>query len=164
MVTPMISSKTKTASAAVAGAVVLAFGAYTIGSQSGDGSATAAQETTDTTPSALDRPGKEDRVIRREFRRHHQEMFSDTAKKLGVERADLRKALRDVHEQQRKEFTKLLADKLGVDESKVKEALPDRPKMKFRRLHRPPGAPAGPPGPPPGPGMGAPMPAPPVGP
>jgi hypothetical protein len=161
MVTPMISSKTKTASAAVAGAVVLAFGAYTVGSQAGDGSATAAQETTDTTPSALDRPGKEDRVIRREFRRHRQEMFSGVAKKLGVERADLRKALRDVQEQQRREFTKLLADKLGVDESKVKEALPERPRMKFRRLHRPPGAPAGPP---PGPGMGAPMPPPPAGP
>jgi ClpA/ClpB-like protein len=51
----------------------------------------------------------------------------DLAKALGVDAADVRKAL-DAYEQARRdEFAQKLADKLGIDVDKVKDALPHHP-------------------------------------
>lgn len=154
IVTLVISAQTKKASAAFAGAVVLASGAYAVGSQSGDGSANANQAGGNGPMGAgpagygPPQPGQ----MRRQFRRDHRQVFSGLAKQLGVKEADLRKALTEIRKEQRDDFAKKLADKLGVDEAKVKKALPDRPKA--GRAGRgfggpPPGGPPG--GPPPGP-------------
>jgi biotin operon repressor len=151
----MISSQTKKATAAFAGAVVLASGAYAVGSTSGDGSATANQtgqagQAAPPGPYGAQGHGPP-RQLRREFRKDRMEVFSGLAKQLGVKEADLRKAMQEIRKEQRDDFVKKLADKLGVSEAKVKKALPDRPKMS-RRFHGPPpgAAPGAPPaGPPP---------------
>ena len=88
--------------------------------------------------------------MRRQFRQHRVEIFSDLAKKLGVKEADLRKAMKEIRQEQRNDFTKKLARKLGIAESKVDDALPDRPKMgKGGRGFGgpPPGGPGAPPPP-----------------
>ena len=162
MVTPgpgivsiVISSQTKKASAAFVGAVVLASGAYAVGSTSGDGEATANQsyqapQGAPPGPYVMGGPPAPGQM-RRQFRHDRLEMFSGLAKELGVKEADLRKAMREIRKEQRDLFVKKLADKLGVPEAKVKKALPDRPKM-TRRFHGPPpaGAPQAPAPPPPG--------------
>lgn len=156
----VISAQTKKASAAFVGAVVLASGAYAVGSTSGDGSATANQ-TGQADPYGM--PGKGQRPngpMRREFRRDHSEMFAGLAKELGVKEADLRKALTAIRKEQRDDFAEKLADKLGLSAAKVKKALPDRPKaLKGGRGFGgpPPGGRGGPGGPP-----GGPPPAPPA--
>ncbi len=144
MVVLVISSQTKKASAAFAGAVVLASGAYAVGSQSGDGSASAnpdRQAMRGGPSGAYGTPGNGQ--MRREFRRHRREMLSGLAKQLGVKEADLRKALTEIRKERRDDFAAKLAKKLGVSEAKVKEALPDRPKRGGRGFGGPP--PGGPP-------------------
>ncbi len=138
----VISPQTKKASAAFAGAVVLASGAYAVGSQSGDGSATANQggATAAAGPNGYGPPPNGQ--MRQRFRQERGQMLSALAKKLGVSQADLRKAMRDVRTQQRRDFSKLLARKLGIAESKVTDALPARPKGDH---HRGFGGPGGPP-------------------
>ena len=161
MVEPVISAQTKKASAAFAGAVVLASGAYAVGSQSGDGSANANQAgangpTAGGPPGPYGAPGNgQMRREFRRFRRDHKQMFSSLAKQLGVKEADLRKALTEIRKEQRDDFAEKLAKKLGVSEAKVKKALPDRPKAgrAGRGFGGPPpgmrGAPGKPPGGPP---------------
>jgi len=151
-VTLVISAQTKKASAAFAGAVVLASGAYAVGSQSGDGSANANQAGA-SGPMAGGPPGAHGAgppsgQMRREFRRQHRQMFANLAKQLGVEEADLRKALTEIRKERRDDFTAKLAKKLGISEAKVKQALPERPKGggRGRGFGGPP-----PGGPPPGP-------------
>jgi len=146
----VISAQTKKASAAFAGAVVLASGAYAVGSQSGDGSASAnpdRQSMRGGPAGPYGMPGNGQ--MRREFRRHRTEMFSELAKQLGVKEADLRKALKEIRKEQRDDFAAKLSKKLGVSEAKVKEAMPDRPRLKHRFGGLPPGGPP-PGGPPPG--------------
>ena len=144
MVMVVISAQTKKASAAFVGAVVLASGAYAVGSTSGDGSATANQAGhghggQPPAPTAMPGNGPPAQM-RRQFRHDRMEIFSGLAKELGVKEADLRKAMTEIRKEQRDDFVKKLADKLGVSEAKVKKALPDRPKM------RPVGFGGGPPG------------------
>jgi hypothetical protein len=133
MVWLVISSQTKKASAAFVGAVVLASGAYAVGSTSGDGSATASQTGQAGQagpPGPYGAPGNPPNgQMRREFRQDRLEMVSGLAKQLGVKEADLRKALTEIRKEQRDDFAAKLAKKLGVSEAKVKEALPDRPKF-----------------------------------
>lgn len=147
----MISSQTSKAAAAFAGAVVLASGAYAIGSQSGDGSANAnadraAGPMAGGPPGPYGAPGNPGQM-RREFRRGRRQMFSGLAKELGVKEADLRTALKEIRKEQRDDFAKKLAAKLGISEAKVKAALPDRPRggPGRRGFGGPP--PGGPPGP-----------------
>lgn len=152
-VTLVISSQTKKASAAFVGAVVLASGAYAIGSTSGDGSATAnqtGQSGQAGPPGPYGAPGTPPRQLRGQFRRDRLEMLSGLAKQLGVKEADLRKAMQEIRKEQRDDFVAKLAKKLGVSEAKVKKALPDRP-----RVHRFRGGPGGPGGK----GFGGPPPA-----
>ncbi len=146
----MISAQTKKATAAFAGAVVLASGAYAVGSQSGDGSANANQANANGPmaggpPGPYGMPGNGQ--MRRHFRQERRQMFSSLAKELGVKEADLRKALTEIRKERRDDFATKLAKKLGISEAKVKQALPDRPKGgPGRGFHGP-----GPGGPPPGP-------------
>jgi len=158
MVMVVISAQTKKASAAFVGAVVLASGAYAVGSTSGDGSATANQAGQQGPAGAPPGPyGMQGNgppaQMRRQFRHDRLEIFSGLAKELGVKEADLKKAMREIRKEQRDDFAKKLADKLGVSEAKVKKALPDRPKIvrRFKGPHGGPGAPAPPAGPPPAP-------------
>ena len=148
----VISAQTKKASAAFVGAVVLASGAYAVGSTSGDGSATANQAGQAGQPGPYGKQGNGPPAqMRRQFRHDRMEIFSGLAKELGVKEADLKKAMREIRKEQRDHFVKKLADKLGVSEAKVQKALPDGPKMvrRFRGPHGGPGAPAPPAGPPP---------------
>ena len=131
MVMVVISAQTKKASAAFVGAVVLASGAYAVGSTSGDGSATANQTGQAGQPGPYGMPGNGPPAqMRRQFRHDRLEIFSGLAKELGVKEADLRKAMREIRKEQRDDFAEKLADKLGVSEAKVKKALPDRPKIR----------------------------------
>jgi hypothetical protein len=147
MVMVVISAQTKKASAAFVGAVVLASGAYAVGSTSGDGEATAnqaGQAGPAGQPGPYGAPGNGQGPrgqFRREFRRDHDQMFSGVAKELGVKEADLKKALTEIRKEQRDDLVKKLADKLGVSEAKVKKAFPDRPKMRGFRAG--PGRPGG---------------------
>jgi hypothetical protein len=131
----MIRGKQTTAVALV-GAVALASGAYTLGTQS-DGSANAANKANATPPYGYGvgpRPG---------FRGGPRPGFDQLADKLGVSEADLRAALEDIgadHEKLRDQFASELADALGIDESKVTAALdkarperPDRPRLRAPR-------------------------------
>jgi hypothetical protein len=160
--TLVISAQTKKATAAFAGAVVLASGAYAVGSQSGDGSANANQTNANGPmaggpPGPYGMPGNPPsgttrRQMRQHFRQERRQMFSSLAKQLGVKEADLRKALTEIRKEQRDDFAAKLAKKLGISEAKVKQALPDRPHGGPGRGFHGPG-PGGPPpgGPPPGP-------------
>ena len=124
----VISSQTKKASAAFAGAVVLASGAYAVGSQSGDGSATANPNGGPMAAGPAGYGPPQAGQMRRHFRQHRRQMLSSLAKELGVKEADLRKALTEIRKERRDDFAAKLAKKLGISEAKVKQALPDRPK------------------------------------
>jgi transcriptional regulator with XRE-family HTH domain len=95
----------------LAGAVGLASAAYGIGTQAGDGSATA---------------DSQNGAAARGFDHGPPPGFNDLADKLGVDADKLAQALRDFHEQnegqERTQFAKALADALGVSVDKVNEA------------------------------------------
>ncbi len=138
-----MSRRAKTQAGALAAAVVLASGAYALGSQAGDGSATA-KDTNGTSTNANAGP--------RDVFFHVGPPpgrgtgggpgfaffgLGRLADDLGVKRADLAKALRELRNEQsqvdpRDEFSKLLADELGVDQSKVDDAL-DAVQEKLRK-------------------------------
>ena len=124
----------RTTAAVLAGAALLASGAYAIGNEQGDGGAIAASsraaDSAEFRP-MLERapgppPGARDRFVRRApaafpLRR--------TARKLGVTTAQLRAALRDVRPERpsRMPLFDGLADKLGVSEDELRDA--------FEQLH-----------------------------
>jgi transcriptional regulator with XRE-family HTH domain len=95
----------------LAGAVGLASAAYGIGTQEGDGTATA---------------DSQNGTAARGFDHGPPPGFSDLADKLGVDADKLAQALRDFHEQERGDmrtaFAQSLADALGVSVDKVNQA------------------------------------------
>jgi DNA-binding transcriptional MerR regulator len=110
----------------VAGAVGLASAAYGIGSQTGDGLATAGS-------GASGNPTAE-----RGFDHGPPPGFDDLADALGVDADELDQALRDFHEQQgsdaRNEFAGSLAEALGISADTVNDAfaeIEDRHKTRF---------------------------------
>jgi hypothetical protein len=119
----MTNRKTKMA-IVLTGAVALASGAYALGSQAGDGAATAADRTNgdDERPALVhafrgggppDGPGPFG--------------LDGLADKLGVDESDLREAMRDVRPADPPkppgDFAEILADELGIEQSKVEDAL-----------------------------------------
>lgn len=107
---------------AVTGAVVLASGAYALGSQIGDGSASASgQGATEVRYGHGFGPG----------RPGMRPGFDALADRLGVAEDDLRKALEDIATEHKTDFAQRLADALSLDRAKVEQALekarPERP-------------------------------------
>jgi transcriptional regulator with XRE-family HTH domain len=96
----------------LAGAVGLASAAYGIGTQSGDGTATAARG---------------DLNSQRSFERGAPPGLDELADTIGVEASELEDAMRDFHEQEHKDgrtaFAEALAKSLGKDASEVSDAL-----------------------------------------
>jgi len=131
----MTSSSKKTAGA-LAGAVTLAFGAYTIGSQADDGSALADTASTAAAPTtANSRPSFVGRS-------RGAGTFDDLATKLGVEKSALRRALVDVRQELPRKSGRTdraddLAKELGLSSEKVQSALETlRPTRDERREDR----------------------------
>lgn len=118
----MTSSK-KTVALALTGAVALASGAYALGSQAGDGDASAARSSNSTQPAAPPYGGPPGRW------HGPRPDLSGLADRLGVDEADLRAALEDIRadrpdpQKLRDDFAKELADALGIDVAKVTAAL-----------------------------------------
>jgi hypothetical protein len=126
-----MTPRTKKTAAALTGALVLASGAYALGSQAGGGSALAG----DTNQAGVrgtgyglgPGPGH------RGFRGGPRQALADAARQLGVSEAELLAALRKLRDEKRGEldalrdaFAKQLAAELGVSQSKVESALDDR--------------------------------------
>ena len=108
-----MTPRRKTTATVVAGAVVLASGAYAIGSQTGSGTSGAATESSNASAHA--------RAARWDDR------ASSLANRLGVSEEKLRAAFEDIRKSDpggdpRARFQKALADALGLDESKVSDA------------------------------------------
>ena len=127
-----MSPRMKRTAALAGGAAALAFGAYTVGSQAGDGVAQSANPALGQTvayggpggpppgPGRLGGPGGPGRFGGLE----------DLADDLGVSQAKLRAALQKVRRAQqppsggpRDRLAEKLADKLGIDKAKVEDAL-----------------------------------------
>ena len=112
-----MTPRTKKTAAALSGALVLASGAYALGSQTGDGTALAGGDPTSSPRSAGPHgPGSRD--------------LSGIAAQLGVTEAKLRAALEDLRpdrraakDERRAALAKPLASELGLDEAKVTAAL-----------------------------------------
>jgi hypothetical protein len=108
--------KRRTTALVLTGAVGLASAAYGLGSQAGDGSAAAG--------SADDRGN---RGVAIAFRHGAPPFAGDLADALGVNGSELRRALRDFHEQEHAdhhgEFAAALAKALDIPESRVTAAL-----------------------------------------
>jgi hypothetical protein len=127
-----MTPRTKKTAAALSGALVLASGAYALGSQTGDGSALAGQNANATRQGGHGfgygpGPGKHG------FRGGPRQALADAAKKLGVSEDKLLAALKTLRDDRkgkaddlRDAFAKALAKQLGVPESKVSAALDER--------------------------------------
>src|SRR3954470_1678862 len=139
-----MTPRTKKTAAALSGALVLASGAYALGSQTGDGSALAGQNANATRQGGYGfgyGPGPG----RHGFRGGPRQDLADAAKQLGVSQDKLLAALKSLRDDRkgkaddlRDAFAKALATQLGVPEAKVEAALDkraaDRPgKRKLRR-------------------------------
>src|SRR3954467_5028760 len=139
-----MTPRTKKTAAALSGALVLASGAYALGSQTGDGQALAGQNANATRQGGYGfgygpGPGKHG------FRGGPRQDLADAAKKLGVSQDKLLAALKNLRDDRkakaddfRAAFAKALSKQLGVPEAKVEAALDqraaDRPgKRKLRR-------------------------------
>jgi hypothetical protein len=127
-----MTRRTKKTAAALSGALVLASGAYALGSQAGGGSALAGTSANANAAGQTagygfrygpgpGRPGGPHR------------MLADAARQLGVTETQLRDALiklrdekRDTLDDLRSAFAKSLADELGISEAKVESALDER--------------------------------------
>lgn len=122
-----MTSGKRTTAFALAGAVVLASGAYALGSQIGDGAAEAARGDQVRLGHGYGPPGRPG------FRPG----FDDLADRLGVEEAALREALEDIASERRTAFAQRLADALNIDRAKVEQALenlrPQRPARPYMR-------------------------------
>jgi biotin operon repressor len=136
-----MTPRTKKTAAALTGALVLASGAYALGSQAGDGSALAGQNANATRPG----PGYGFGPGRPGFRGGPREALADAAKKLGVSEDKLIAALQKLRDERkgsmdalRTAFAKQLAAQLGISESKVEAALDKRvgDRMDRRKLRR----------------------------
>ena len=129
-----MTSKAKHTALVLSGAVALSFGAYALGSQSGDGNASATQASTRTIANGTGAPG-------RPAFGHHRggpggPAFDDLAAKLGVSTSALQKAFEEARQnlprpaERRDDHLKELADALGVTEAKLRDAIgtvmPDR--------------------------------------
>ena len=132
-----MTPRTKKTAAALSGALVLASGAYALGSQTGDGQALAGQNAKAARQGGFGYgpgPGKHG------FRGPRQEL-ADAAKQLGVSQDKLLAALKQLRDDNkgkvddlRDAFEKALAKQLGIPESKVESALGKRgPDRKLRR-------------------------------
>jgi hypothetical protein len=127
-----MTPRTKKTAAALSGALVLASGAYALGSQTGDGQALAGQNANATRQGGYGfgygpGPGKHG------FRGGPRQDLADAAKKLGVSEDKLLAALKKLRDDNkgkvddlRDAFAKALAKQLGVPESKVESALDKR--------------------------------------
>src|SRR3954452_7271399 len=139
-----MTPRTKKTAAALSGALVLASGAYALGSQTGDGQALAGQNAKAARQGGYGcgygrGPGKPG------FRGGPRQDLADAAKQLGVSQDKLLAALKNLRDDRkgkaddlRDAFAKALATQLGVPEAKVEAALDkraaDRPgKRKLRR-------------------------------
>ena len=122
-----MTPRTRKTAAALAGALVLASGAYAIGSQSGDGAALAGG-TSGASPRSAGH-GAPGRPSLRDRRR----ALADVAQRLGVSEAKLVAALEKLRDQRktgydelRAAFAKSLAAELGIPEARVQSALDKR--------------------------------------
>src|SRR3954471_7305262 len=127
-----MTPRTKKTAAALSGALVLASGAYALGSQTGDGQALAGQNANAARQGGYGfgygpGPGKHD------FHGGPRQDLADAAKKLGVPQDKLLAALKNLRDDRkgkvddlRDAFAKALAKQLGVPESKVESALDKR--------------------------------------
>ena len=127
-----MTPRTKKTAAALSGALVLASGAYALGSQTGDGQALAGQNANATRQGGYGfgygpGPGKHG------FRGGPRQDLADAAKKLGVSQDKLLAALKNLRDDRkgkvddlRDAFEKALAKQLGIPESKVESALDKR--------------------------------------
>ena len=127
-----MTPRTKKTAAALSGALVLASGAYALGSQTGDGQALAGQNANATRQGGYGfgygpGPGKHG------FRGGPRQELADAAKKLGVSQDKLLAALKKLRadnkgkaDDLRDAFAKALAKQLGISESKVETALDKR--------------------------------------
>lgn len=113
-----MTPRAKKTAAAISGALVLASGAYALGTQTGDGTALAGG----TTPSSAGAPGP--------GRPGGPRDLSGIAAELGVTEAKLRAALEDLRpdrgakkDEHQDELAKALASELGLDQAKVTAAL-----------------------------------------
>jgi uncharacterized protein YggU (UPF0235/DUF167 family) len=135
-----MTPRTKKTAAALSGALVLASGAYALGSQTGDGQALAGQNANASRQGGYGfgygpGPGKHD------FRGGPRQELADAAKQLGVSQDKLLAALQKLRDDRkgkiddlRDAFEKALAKQLGIPESKVESALGKRgPDRKLRR-------------------------------
>jgi transposase-like protein len=133
-----MTPRTKKTAAALTGALVLASGAYALGSQTGDGSALAGQNANASRQAGGfgygPRPGTPGR-------RGPGRDLAAVAGKLGVTPAQLRAALEKLHGTQKRDFdaarTKFAADlaaRLGISQAKVQAALDKR--MGERKVKR----------------------------
>src|ERR1700754_1448940 len=131
-----MTPRTKKTAAALSGALVLASGAYALGSQAGDGSALAGQNANATRQQGYGfgyGPGPGGRPGRPGFRGGPRQALADAAKKLGVSEDKLLAALKKLRDENkgkvdalRTAFAKELASQLGIPESKVESALDKR--------------------------------------
>ena len=135
-----MTPRTKKTAAALSGALVLASGAYALGSQTGDGQALAGQNANAARQGGYGfgygpGPGKHG------FRGGPRQDLADAAKQLGVSQDKLLAALKKLRDDRkgkiddlRDAFEKALAKQLGIPESKVESALGKRgPDRKLRR-------------------------------
>jgi hypothetical protein len=126
-----MTPRTKKTAAALSGALVLASGAYALGSQAGDGSALAGSTNAPRQTAGYGfgagpgRPGH--------FRGGPREGLADAAKQLGVSEDKLLAALKKLRDDKsgklddlRDAFAKSLASELGIPEAKVESALDKR--------------------------------------
>lgn len=127
-----MTPRTKKTAAALSGALVLASGAYALGSQTGDGQALAGQNANATRQGGHGfgygpGPGKAG------FRGGPRQALADAAKQLGVSEDKLLAALKKLRDGNkgkaddlRHAFATALAKQLGIPESKVEAALDKR--------------------------------------
>jgi Spy/CpxP family protein refolding chaperone len=115
-----MTPRSKKTAAAVGGALVLASGAYALGTQTGDGTALAGGKPTPAKAGAPPGPG----------RHGGPRDLSGIAAKLGVTEAKLRAALQDLRpgpgakkDEHQDALAKALASALGLDQAKVSAAL-----------------------------------------
>ena len=117
---PVMTPRSKKTAAALSGALVLASGAYALGSQAGDGAALAGDKTSSGRQAGPSGPG---------HRRGPGRDLSRIADRLGVTEAKLRAALEDLRpdrgamDEHRAALAKALATELGLSADKVETAL-----------------------------------------
>jgi biotin operon repressor len=126
---PAMTPRTKKTAAALSGALVLASGAYALGSQAGDGSAIAGSPNAARQPAGYGFGGGPGH----HFRGGPRAALADAAKQLGVSEDELLAALKKLREDKRAQlddlrdaFEKSLASELGISEAKVEAAFDER--------------------------------------